>query len=523
LASWDQEDAPSDAEQQPTVRAAEYVRMSTDHQKYSTENQADAIRHYAASRGIEIVRTYADDGKSGLSIDGRASLQRLIADVESGVADFEMILVYDVSRWGRFQDADESAYYEYICRRAGIQIAYCAEQFENDGSPMSTMFKGFKRAMAGEYSRELSVKVFAGQGRLIEKGYRQGGPAGFGLRRTLIDEHGNTKAVLGRGEQKSLQTDRVILTPGPPEEIGVVHEIYRAFVHDGRTEREIAEDLNDRGILSDLQRPWTRGTVHQLLINEKYVGDNVWNRRSFKLKKKRVRNAPDMWIRSQGAFEGIVERELFEAAHSIIAARSFRLSDGEMLEALRGLYASKGLLSGIIIDECEGLPSSSAFSLRFGSLLRAYSLVGFSPERDYRYVAINKALRRLHPDIVRDILTGLHAQGSDAWQDLASDSIRVNGEFSLAIVLVRCTPTPTGLLRWKIRFDTSHLADITVVVRMDMHNRAPFDYYLFPRIDVASERLRLAEDNDLHLDAYRFDTLDFFYDITAPVAIPEAA
>ena len=170
MASWDQEDAPSDAEQQPTVRAAEYVRMSTDHQKYSTENQADAIRHYAASRGIEIVRTYADDGKSGLSIDGRASLQRLIADVESGVADFEMILVYDVSRWGRFQDADESAYYEYICRRAGIQIAYCAEQFENDGSPMSTMFKGFKRAMAGEYSRELSVKVFAGQGRLIENG-----------------------------------------------------------------------------------------------------------------------------------------------------------------------------------------------------------------------------------------------------------------------------------------------------------------------------------------------------------------
>ncbi|WP_449867099.1 recombinase family protein [Novosphingobium percolationis] len=125
------------------VRAAEYVRMSTDHQKYSTENQADAIRKYASSRDIEIVRTYADDGKSGLSIDGRASLQRLIADVEAGAADFEMILVYDVSRWGRFQDADESAYYEYICRRSGIQIAYCAEQFENDGSPMSTMFKGF--------------------------------------------------------------------------------------------------------------------------------------------------------------------------------------------------------------------------------------------------------------------------------------------------------------------------------------------------------------------------------------------
>ena len=523
MASWDKEEAPSDAEQQPTVRAAEYVRMSTDHQKYSTENQADAIRHYAASRGIEIVRTYADDGKSGLSIDGRASLQRLIADVESGVADFEMILVYDVSRWGRFQDADESAYYEYICRRAGIQIAYCAEQFENDGSPMSTMFKGFKRAMAGEYSRELSVKVFAGQGRLIEKGYRQGGPAGFGLRRTLIDEHGNTKAVLGRGEQKSLQTDRVILTPGPEEEIAVVRSVYVAFVHDGLSERDIADDLNSKGIVTDLGRPWTRGTVHQLLINGKYVGDNVWNRQSFKLKKKRVRNDPEIWIRSPSAFEAIIERDLFDAAQALIGARSFRLSDAEMIEALRIVYESKGLLSGIIIDECEGLPSSSAYSSRFGSLLRAYSLVGYSPDRDYRYLAVNRALRRLHPDILRQVLDGLKAQGSEAWQDVETDRVIVNGEFSLSVVIVRCTPTPTGLMRWKIRFDTSKMPDITLVVRMDASNRQPFDYYLFPRLDVAAERLRLAEDNDLLLDAYRFDALDFFYEIAAPVRFAEAA
>ena len=145
------------------VRAAEYVRMSTDHQRYSTENQAAAIQAYAARRGMEIVRTYADEGKSGLRIEGRDALKRLIETVTSGNADFDVILVYDISRWGRFQDADESAYYEYICRRAGIDVYYCVEQFENDGSPMATMFKGFKRAMVGEYSRELSSKVFTGQ------------------------------------------------------------------------------------------------------------------------------------------------------------------------------------------------------------------------------------------------------------------------------------------------------------------------------------------------------------------------
>ena len=150
------------------IRAAEYVRMSTEHQQYSTENQADKIREYARVQGIEIVRTYADDGKSGLNIGGRKSLQQLLGDVDAGAIDFKLVLVYDVSRWGRFQDPDEAAYYEHLLKRKGVHVRYVAEQFDNDGSPVSTIVKGVKRAMAGEYSRELSVKVFAGQCRLIE-------------------------------------------------------------------------------------------------------------------------------------------------------------------------------------------------------------------------------------------------------------------------------------------------------------------------------------------------------------------
>jgi len=152
-----------EAEEPTTIPAAEYVRMSTEHQQYSTENQGTAIRRYAAERGMTIVRTFADAGKSGLRMEGRNGLKELISIVQAGEANFRAIVVYDVSRWGRFQDADESAYYEYICRRANIQVHYCAEQFENDGSPVSTIVKGVKRAMAGEYSRELSTKVFAGQ------------------------------------------------------------------------------------------------------------------------------------------------------------------------------------------------------------------------------------------------------------------------------------------------------------------------------------------------------------------------
>jgi DNA invertase Pin-like site-specific DNA recombinase len=153
------------------IRAAEYVRKSTDHQKYSTENQSEANRLYAELHGMESIRRYVDEGKSGLTFERRRSLQRLINDVQSGAADFKVILVYDVSRWGRPQDPDEAAYYEFICKRAGIAVHYCAEPFENDGSALATLSKNMKRWMAGEFSRDLSVKVFAGQSRLVRLGY----------------------------------------------------------------------------------------------------------------------------------------------------------------------------------------------------------------------------------------------------------------------------------------------------------------------------------------------------------------
>ena len=117
-----------------TRRAAQYVRMSTDHQRYSTANQKQVIAAYAVERNIEIVRTYTDDGRSGLTIVGRGGLQELIADVQFARPDFDCILVDDISRWGRFQDVDESAYYEFICKRAGMNVHYCADEFENDGS-----------------------------------------------------------------------------------------------------------------------------------------------------------------------------------------------------------------------------------------------------------------------------------------------------------------------------------------------------------------------------------------------------
>src|SRR5437899_976339 len=159
------------AKRSKALRAAQYVRMSTDYQRYSIQNQAAAIAAFAQQKNLTIVRTYVDEGRSGLRIKGRAGLTELIDDARSGHADFDHILVYDVSRWGRFQDIDESAHYEFVCKRNGIKVAYCAEQFDNDGSLLSSIFKNIKRVMAAEYSRELGVKVHTGQSRVAGLGY----------------------------------------------------------------------------------------------------------------------------------------------------------------------------------------------------------------------------------------------------------------------------------------------------------------------------------------------------------------
>lgn len=514
----------AEAPPRPLVRAAQYVRMSTEHQKYSTENQAEIIAQYASRRGLEIVKTYEDSGKSGLRLDGRQSLQQLIADVRSGKADFKAILVYDVSRWGRFQDADESAYYEFICREAGIAVQYCAEQFENDGSLSATIIKSMKRAMAGEYSRELSVKVFTGQCRLIRLGFRQGGAAGYGLRRYLVDEHRQPKAVLHHGEQKSLQTDRVVLKPGPPEEVEVVRRLYRMFVVQRRTETEIAAALNEQGILTDLGRPWTRGTVHQVLTNEKYIGNNVYNRASFKLKAKRVVNTPDMWVRGDGVFEAIVERDYFDAAQRIIQERSRRFTDDELLDRLSALLVEKGWLSGLVIDEVEDMPSSSTFRHRFGSLVRAYQLVGYAPSRDYRYIETNRALRALHPDVVAQVMGEIGEAGGSVRRDPIDDLLHINEEFTASVVISRCHVAPTGALRWKVRFDSGLRPGITIVARMQEDNVGIHDYYLLPWLDFGiTPSLRLAPDNGILLDAYRFDTLGALFDLTRRVPLKQAA
>lgn len=149
-----------------------------------------------------------------------------------------------------------------------------------------------------------------------------------------------------------------------------------------------------------MDRRWNSGTVRTNLTNDKYIGNYVYNRYSFELKKLHMENPPDMWVRKEGALEAIVPFEFFLTAQKIITARSARLSDEELLDHLQRLYADTGQLSGVLIDQTPDMPSSSAYRNRFGSLVRAYVMIGYRSDREQERIALNKRQRGRHPEIV---------------------------------------------------------------------------------------------------------------------------
>ncbi|TGQ52320.1 recombinase family protein [Mesorhizobium sp. M1C.F.Ca.ET.193.01.1.1] len=490
------------------VRAAQYLRMSKEHQTYSIDNQKDAIRNYADIMGYDIVATYEDAGRSGLNLGGRPGLQQMLADVESGRAEFETVVVYDVSRWGRFQNIDESAAYEYRCQMAGVRIEYCAEQFANDGSVGSDVLKAIKRSMAAEHSRMLSQKTFIGQARLIRLGFRQGGEPGLGLRRQLIDHSGRPKLVLSEREQKSVHTDRMILVPGPPEEIATVRWIFRHFVKTHKTETEMAKLLNKRGVMTDLGRPWKRETVRGVLTNEKYIGNNVWNRRSRKLKAKAADNPPEQWVRAEGAFEPIVDRKLFERAqriHKTLYSR-MSMSNGEMLAALKKVLARQGVLSTSIIDAAPDCPAASLYYQRFGGILKAYELIGYQPARNWQFIASKEPLAMMRIQAIENLAATIGRAGGKVIYDRENDLLRINDEFTVAIEIARCSTSDYGYPFWSLNTQRQSLADIFTLIRMRPGDLVIRDYLIAPMSKIVGKS-ELRANNGAQLDTYLFPTL----------------
>ncbi|HGU9977679.1 TPA: recombinase family protein [Enterobacter ludwigii] len=504
------------------VRVAQYLRMSTDHQQYSLHNQSEYIKDYAEKNNMEIAYTYDDAGKSGVSIIGRHSLQQLLSDVEHKKIDIQAVLFYDVSRFGRFQNSDEAAYYSFLFERNGVDLIYCSEPIPTKDFPLeSSVILNIKRSSAAYHSRNLSEKVFIGQVNLIKLGYHQGGMAGYGLRRLLVDENGIAKEILGFRKRKSIQTDRVILIPGPKNEIKIVNSIYDLFIDDNMPEFIIAERLNEQNIPAENGTLWTRAKIHQILTNEKYIGNNIYNKTSSKLKSRLVKNPKNEWVRCDKAYKPIISKKKYNKAQEIIQLRSVHLTNEELLEKLKQKLESNGKLSGFIIDEDDTGPSSSVYRTRFGGLLRAYTLIGYKPEHDYSYIQINEALRSFYSGIIEDFKGGILKSNCYIDEYKYAPMLYINDELLISVLITKCTPMKSGKLRWKVRFDNSQKADITIVIRMDSQNISPLDFYIIPKIENEYSKMCMTETNNIRLDLYRFDNLDKLLQIITRMKVRE--
>jgi len=361
------------------IRAAQYLRMSSDNQRYSTENQQNAIAEYAQQHGYNIVASYIDAGKSGLSLKGRDALNQLLSDALAAQRAFDAILVLDVSRWGRFQNPDQAAHYEFLCRQAGVRVVYCAEPFGEDVAPITTIIKHLKRVMAGEYSRELSVKLSRAHHQQALLGFRQGGKLIYGFRRLLVDPTRNPRQVLNIGERKALSSDKVIVIPGPPEELAVIRRIFRLYVRYQLSGPEIAKRLAKAGIKGYGDKPLGVPTIRHVLSNELCIGQMTYNVTTKRLQGRTLKNPEQLWTRFS-AFEPIVPVTQFRKAQERLSRSANRRWDKEAItDSLQSLLAQKGRLSQALLNDTEGAPSAETVVNHFGSLHAAYAAVGYKP------------------------------------------------------------------------------------------------------------------------------------------------
>lgn len=486
-------------------QAAQYLRMSTDHQRYSIETQQAFIGDFADSHGIHLAKTYADTGKSGVSLRNRDGLKQLLSDVRNGITCFDLILVYDTSRWGRFQDPDEAAFHEWICRKAGYDVIYCAEPFGSAPGPFSAILKGMKRVMAAEFSRELSVKVSAGLARNARQGFCNGGRCGFGLRRAIVGRDGLPSLVLEHGQRKHIRSERAVYVPGPPEEVALVRRVFRMFVEEARSEHDIATTLNSEGYASSLGRRWKSRVITRMLTYEGYQGIFNWGHSSSKFGGPRVMNSPDCWIRIENVFQPIIEKAQFERAQEIFVNRRHALSDEEMLRRLKILLADRGTLTAKMIDASKQMPSSRSFASRFGSIVEAYALVGFL---FHNYQTDERTLR-YRKEMAATAARQLEAAG--AWVSVSPDARRmtINAKMVVGIVaLYAFKPRRTFPRYWRLQRPLAPIPDFMIVARLHPETQSILDYLVIPMHTLGDRKVMHLALGGPHLEPYRSDTLD---------------
>jgi DNA invertase Pin-like site-specific DNA recombinase len=491
-----------------SIPAALYIRVSSDQQIQSLEYQRSTLETYALANGFGVVRVYVDQGKSGLTVRSRGGLKELLHCVLSGEAPFTAILVYDVSRWGRFQDIDEAAHYEFLCRAAGVEVHYCAEPSVGRTQEGAPILKALKRVMAGEYSRELGAKCFAGQKRSAQLGFMMGCPP-FGYRRMLVSSDGSHKRLLAPHESKSFASDRVILVPGPSQEVECVQKIFELALQ-GMPRTAIRQHIYESGYRRSDSRPIEYQTIWDVLQNPVYIGTSAWNRRSQKLGGPRRNNPREEWIIKTRAFQPLIDNSTFERVQSLL--RRKHMADDEILLKLKNVLKESGRITRKTIrkgNEAGLCPSPTTYCKRFGSIEHAIELIGKKQDPDVARMR-KRAKEVMHMrDALIQRLLALFPEHLSTFTLPGKQRLnfRVDNEFevSVRVLTKHTTESNPGWLLVDIPHENRFVTLLALLnpdnsevesylVCRGLNNHAPVRFHLQHRSAFGAKRLRRLEE-----------------------------
>src|SRR5713101_9518691 len=158
---------------------------------------------------------------------------------------------------------------------------------------------------------------------------------GYGLRRPLVSANKEPKYGLSFGERKSIATDRVILVPGPPQELQHVRDIYRMLTVEHRSVNWIAGELNRKGVPYVNGGNWDSLAVYTVLTHPKYMGCHVFGRTAARLSTPKVNRPTSEWVVTPSTYAAIVDSATFMEAQRLLCERTINKSDATILESLR--------------------------------------------------------------------------------------------------------------------------------------------------------------------------------------------
>ena len=478
------------------LRAVAYFRHSAEvGQENSVEIQQDNVQAFAAKHDIDIIKEFADRGKSGLNAEGRPAFNEMMEWVRTR-DDFCLILVLDVSRWGRFQDTDLSAHYESLCTQHGKQVIYTHIGFGRDEDRLvNQLRKSIDRYQSAEYSRTLSKKVFEGAAKVAQQGYRPGGPPPYGFHRLMLNENKEPDRILQPGQRKAIQNGRVVLVPGDVGQVEIVQEVFILFVEKGFDERQIAGHLNAKGLPSPGGVRWSESSVRHILTNQQYTGAVVYNRTTQRLKTKRRTNPREEWIITPDAYEPIVSNELFEAAQAVFDGRKRRSTREQMILRLQALYDKYNLITSRLIRFEKECPAPATYASKFGGLSGAFQAM------------FADVLERIRNDVFHAISQEVRLV------DEYDDFIVINRDFT--VLIQPSVPVPDGYgMFWAFRPDQRPTVDITLGVPLsDNGNREILGYLALPRLMVPQRWVRLSARSEARIEMQGYSGLELIRDL----------